>query len=398
MKSVTNFGVLWLLTSMVICGLSSAHAGELGEAVLNGKTTMNLRYRYEQVDQSNIINTANASTIRLRLGYTTADVAGFSVFVEMEDVHKVGVADYTTPNAGPLITDIGPKEAGYPVVADPVGSELNQSYLQFKNNTSVVRYGRQRIIRGNARFVGNVGWRQNEQTFDAFSIECSCTDNFSAYAAYIANRNTITMTDIDMDTVLLDVGYKIGSRNKLSAYYYDVQVDDAAPKWESIGLRFNGKAGKFKYSAEYAKQEQANGVEPDYTAIEASYISKAITVGIGLEVLGSDNSVGFATPLATLHKFNGWADQFLATPAAGLEDSYINVSAKPAGIKLALIYHDFSAETGSLDYGDEVDLLAVKPFSKQFKLGAKYASYSAGDIATAKADVDKIWLWAEYSF
>ena len=43
----------------------------------------------------------------------------------------------------------------------------------------------------------------------------------------------------------------------------------------------------------------------------------------GYEVLGADNGVGFATPLATGHKFQGWADKFLTTPGDGIEDVYI---------------------------------------------------------------------------
>ena len=42
----------------------------------------------------------------------------------------------------------------------------------------------------------------------------------------------------------------------------------------------------------------------------------------GYELLGSDGvTVAFSTPLATLHAFEGWADKFLATPAAGITDS-----------------------------------------------------------------------------
>lgn len=381
-----------------LCTLHPLYAGELDDAVTSGKATVNIRYRYEGVDQSSLDDSAQASTIRTRLGYQTGELRGFSAFVEMEDVHKVVTADYTTPSAGVLATEFGPKEPGYPVVADPIGTELNQSYLQFKSEKSTIRYGRQRIIRGNARFIGNVGWRQNEQTFDAFSYECSCTDKFNFYTAYISNRNTITMTDIDMDTILLDAGYTVGSGNKLSAYYYDVQVDNTTTEWESVGVRLDGQAGKFKYTAEYATQEQEGGVEPNYMAFEASYAVSVLTVGAGIEVLGSDNGASFATPLATLHKFNGWADQFLATPADGLEDVYVKLSADPGGINLALIVHDFSSDIGSVDYGDETDLLAVKPVSKHLKLGAKYASYAAGDATTGRPDVDKFWLWAEYSF
>ena len=59
----------------------------------------------------------------------------------------------------------------YPVVADPESYEINRLQL---TNTSIIdttiTLGRQRIVLDDHRFVGNVGWRQNEQTFDALRV------------------------------------------------------------------------------------------------------------------------------------------------------------------------------------------------------------------------------------
>src|SRR3546814_12023345 len=47
------------------------------------------------------------------------------------------------------------------------------------------------------------------------------------------------------------------------------------------------------------------------------------------EVLGSDAGVfAFQTPLATLHKFQGWADLFLTTPSAGVRDLNFTLTKK----------------------------------------------------------------------
>ena len=407
MPKSRSISLIAILTTQFILAVPSAQAGELSDALMNGKASLNVRYRYEQVDQANIVNTADASTVRTRLGYTTGELSGFSAFIEMEDTHIFITNDFTTPGAGPVATDVGPKVLNHPVVADPVDTELNQSYLQYKRGGATTKFGRQRIIRGNARFVGNVGWRQNEQTFDAFSYQNTSIEKLDFFVAYISNRKTITFTDIDMDTALFDVSYAGIPGGKLSAYYYDVQVDvPNGAFWEIAGLRYAGKMGSFAYALEYASQDQLNGTKPGYSLIEASYKTNIVTPTLGIETLGSDQvqtatgtaQAGFATPLATLHKFNGWADMFLATPAVGLQDTYFKLAAKPAGFNLALVYHDFEADTGGLDYGDEIDLLAVKPLSKEFKVGFKYASYSAGDAATAMVDVDKVWLWAEFGF
>lgn len=383
-----------LLTVLPVAG----GAETLGEVLAGGATSLDLRYRYEQVDQQNLPETAGASTVRTRLGYATAELSGLSAYIEMEDVHKVGTADYTTPGAGALATPEGPKKPGHPVVADPLAAELNQSYLQYRRGGSTLRYGRQRIIRGAARFVGNVGWRQNEQTFDAFSFENTSIEDLKVFAAYISDRNTVTFTDIDMDTMLLDIAWAGVPGGALSARYYDIQLDRSPAQWETAGLRYEGGASAFTFALEYARQEQANGAEPDYSRLEAGYDFGALKLGAGVETLGSDSGTAFATPLATLHAFNGWADQFLATPAAGLEDRFVSIGAGSGGVDLLLVLHDFSTDIGGVDLGEEVDLLAVKSLSKQWKAGVKFAGYSAGEAASGYADVDKFWLWTEFGF
>jgi hypothetical protein len=69
--------------------------------------------------------------------------------------------------------------------------------------------------------------------------------------------------------------------------------------------------------------------------------------------------------LATLHKFQGFSDQFLTTPKEGLKDIYISAKTKVSGIKLAAVYHDFSSKTNNVDFGTEINLVAIYPFHKK---------------------------------
>ena len=75
-------------------------------------------------------------------------------------------------------------------------------------------------------------------------------------------------------------------------------------------------------------------------------------LGVGTEIMQGNGVKGFTTPLGTLHKFQGWADKFLTTPANGLEDLYANASVNLKGVgmldTLAFIvsYHDYDAERG----------------------------------------------------
>ena len=103
----------------------------------------------------------------------------------------------------------------------------------------------------------------------------------------------------------------------------------------------------------------------------------------------------FSTPLATGHLFQGFADKFLATPMAGIEDSYLKVATRISGVKLTAIYHELEAEEGSMDYGSEFDLIASYKFNKHYSILFKYASYDADEHAT---DTDKVWLMITAAF
>ena len=136
--------------------------GDIASAITSGDASIDLRYRYEFVDQDSFTEDANASTLRLRLNYKTGMWRGWSGFVEFDQVMEVLVDDF---NSGAGTS--GPNRSQYPVVADPNGSDLNQLYLQYAPNEDwQTRVGRQRILLDDQRFVGGVGWRQNEQTYD----------------------------------------------------------------------------------------------------------------------------------------------------------------------------------------------------------------------------------------
>ena len=146
--------------------------------------------------------------------------------------------------------------------------------------------------------------------------------------------------------------------------------------------------------AAYASQSEAGDSELNYTADYYLAEVGGTLAGIGLkggyEVLASDNGVGFATPLATLHKFQGWADKFLSTPGDGVEDMYFGASGALGPVKLEAVYHDFQAESSSEDFGDELDLAASWPVNEYFSTQLKAALFNAdGDVYT---DTNKVWL------
>ncbi|MGH8135011.1 MAG: alginate export family protein, partial [Steroidobacteraceae bacterium] len=155
----------------------AATAEGLPGLVSDGKAGLDLRYRFEDVDQADKPGTAGASTLRLRLNLATGTVRGFSGFAEFDHVQVIGDEHYDSTRNG--LTD-------HPVVADPEGTDLNQAYLQYAGPAgTTVRLGRQRIKLDTERFIGSVAWRQNEQTYDAFSLETKALRGATATYAYI---------------------------------------------------------------------------------------------------------------------------------------------------------------------------------------------------------------------
>lgn len=392
--------------SLIATGLATAvfsapvAAASLSEALDNGKAYGDLRLRYESVQQDNAAEDASALTLRTRLGYKTGDMNGFSAAVEFEDSRVVlGQSDFTV---GPT----GFNSGQYSVIADPETTEVDQAFLQYKSDQVTAKFGRQVLTMDNHRFVGHVGWRQDRQTFDGLSVNYAPSKSVNVSLAYLEKRNRIfaEAADIDAEDLLLNAGFKLGN-GKLSSYAYllndDDGVDDAI---DTYGLRYAGKAKvgdtALGYTVEYATQSsEAGDNDADYYFVELAATSGKLTTKFGYEVLGSDDGAyGFSTPLATLHKFNGWADLYLATPQQGLVDVYISLAGKIAGGKWALTYHDFSADEASAavdDLGSEINALYARQFGHGVSGGIKYAAFNAGDI---KVDTDKLWVWMGYRF
>jgi hypothetical protein len=391
--------------SALMAGSAAAQAQALEDAFANGKATGSLNLRYEGVDEDNAPGNAKALTLRTALKYTTAPLKGFTAVLEAEDVREVGIDHYSVPTSGF-------NTGRYSVINDPETTEVNQAYLQYAQGGFNARFGRQDLRYDNQRFVGAVPWRQDYQTFDAVSFQYR-SEGPLAYTLdynYLTQRNRIfaEAADIDSSDHLIHAAANtpIGA---VTAYAYlleeDIPVNNAL---DTYGVRLTGSrtAGglTWTYLAEYATQESKRGTanfDADYYAIEGGVTVKGMSIKLGFESLGSDKGLyGFSTPLATLHAFQGWADNFLATPAQGIEDVYLGISGKLLNGTATFVYHDYSAEhatPGVDDLGDEFNLQWVLPFRGKYQYGLKYADYGQGDLA-AKVDKQIVWTWVQMTF
>lgn len=396
------------------------------KALSSGMPNLDVRLRYEEVQQQNI-DDAEAFTVRARLGYTTAKWYDFDSQLEGSFVAHLGDDNYNSTSNN---------KASNAIVPDPDLDRLNQAWLRYSGlplQTSI-KLGRQRILYDNQRFVGNVGWRQTEQTYDGATLASAPLKGLSINYAFLTNINSFrynsingaNTANIDLDhSQLANVSYHVADWLKLSGYGYLLNFSAPAPapaydkaikNPRSDSKTFGGRAigtlplgaWTLDYALEYARQDlyQANqqqGGAHYYLAETSLAYAKRVSGTLGYEVLGGDNSYGFQTPLATLHAFQGWADQFLVTPPAGIDDFYVGLGGTLEKVNLKAVWHDFNPNNGATatHYGSELDLQATRPLFKGCVLGLKFAGYSADHAiqpGTSPTKADKSWAWIEYHF
>jgi len=383
--------------------------GPIIEALKGGKPLIDVRYRFETKDQEGFAQDAYANTIRTRFGYETGEVFNLKVLVEFENVTTIGDDHFNSTTNGRTM---------FPVIADPNATEINRAQVTFTGiDKTAVTVGRQRFNLNNHRFVGAVDFRQNQQTFDAARFSTKLIDHVTLDYLYISRVHRIFGDDhpageFDSESHVISAILDGGEFGKVKGYGVILDLIEApALSSQSWGVRYENTVTleeevgiKLGVVGEYATQSD-NAANPadyseDYIHGEASLTIAPFTGKFGYEKLGGDGVSSFKTPLATLHKFQGFADVFLVTPGTGLEDIYgtiaFNWKDAPFGapVKIFATYHDFKSDVGSLDLGDEIDAgLSVK-FRKHWSVDLKGAVYNGG----ASGPADRSLIWASLRF
>lgn len=384
------------LALLVAAPVQAEDVNSIADWFEKGDPGIDFRYRLETADQDSLPLNSTASTLLTKLHYRTASMSGLSGYVEFANVTVVGKETYNDTING---------RVRRPVIADPEGTEVSQAYLSYKTDNFTLKGGRQGFNLDNQRFIGMVAFRQNDQTYDSVSLTYTPTKQVDAFYSYVWNVNRIfgddsPKGDLDSNLHMANIAFSGSSLGKLSAYAYLLDFNDAGAfglSSATYGARFAGKqsatdAVDIAYTLEYAHQTDYKDNPADFSANyftgELFLSATGFTGGVAYEKLGSDNGVAFQTPLATLHKFNGWADLFLTTPATGLQDFNVSLTYRVpgegplAGTLFKAIYHDFSSDVGDLDYGDEWGFLVSKKLNKTFTASAKAAFYNADQFAT----------------
>ena len=424
---------------MTVQAASADELDSLGAALGGGKTNFATQARYESVESPNHTKgQAKAMTLGTRLGYETGAYHDFAANVQVQGV-------WSNKQFNDLQTN-GNNNTGLNTVNDPGGVGVNSAHLIYRGIAdTTLKQGRQIIRYDDDRWVGNVDWRQNWQSFDASSITNKSLADTTIQAAYVtnvnrpsgdgavqSNSNGISSGNAHMKSTLVNINNKSLSFADIVAYSYRLDYTNPAQAAASNGapntfgstdtsglkLAKNGidVAGyKLGWVAEMANQKNFKlntaSYNARYTNINANVGGSLGNIKIGQEVLGSDNSRSVQTPLSTLFAFNGWADMFLVTPTTGLKDSYVKLRSDAMGIVYGADYHQFKSDSSSTNLGREVDLIAEKSLDKNFAVGARAARYKADaasstSTSTANAsaggvvltDTNKMWVYGSFKF
>mgnify|MGYP005986718803 CR=1 FL=1 len=375
--------------------------------------SVDLRYRYEFVDQEGFALDASASTLRARVGVEVQPIEMLTVFAQGEAIIHAGPDRFNDTTNGVI---------DRPVVADPEDILLNQLYARLTPRPGMsLTAGRQSVNYDNQRWIGSVGWRQNDQTLDAVTGNIASLADTGIFASYghAWRVNRIFGPDSPQgiwrnnDIHLARIGGKLGALGTLSAYGYWLDLPDAPTlSNRTLGFRLTGQqpmgAGPASatYAIEFARQSGL-GLNPDdenhsYWLVEPGIDFGSASVRLGYERLGGNGATALQTPLATLHAFNGWADKFLVTPSTGLGDLYFDAGyAVPedngflSGTAFRFVFHDFRSTQGGLHYGREWDASISRRLYGPISLTLKFAHYDAQQFAS---DTTKTWLQLDARF
>lgn len=294
------------------------------------------------------------------------------------------------------------------------GTDLNQLWVRYAHEDyGSVKVGRQIFALGDHRFIGHVGWRQNIQTFDAVTAVYSGIEKLLIQPFYLAEQHAVNGSHNELEVGGLNASYAFSPAFALTGFFFHIEGDDtgnANASNQTIGLRATGnfqiEGQSFTYVASLAEQE---AVGPSTLNYDAGYLAgdlstdwKGLTLGGGFEIF----EPGFRTPLAIVHKFNGFADALLATNGFtnGLRDFYAYLGYRlpvGKGIETKAIYHWFDSESSGAageDGGSEINLVASYSLNKYTSLLAKYGNYAAdGGVGNAGA-LDKAMFTFEINF
>lgn len=383
------------------------------------------RYRFQQIDDE-ARGDATANTLKLRLTAQWQANENWQSFAQADLVHAFREEEYNSVTVTRATSPI----------PESTGAELNQVWFKYVSDydwSAVV--GRQMLGFDNERHVSSVEFWQNDQTFDALTINYNDSTYWNISYAYLTKAHRIfgddarlqlSQDDIrfdsgierpflelgnhDHNSHLLNVNYAPNRYVGITAYAYMLENDTANQlSSNTFGVRVDGEVKpsdiKYGYTAELANQSTIDDSPWDYSDyyvfVEMSAQYKSHQIAVSHERLSEDNGFAFTTSLGNNHKFLGWADVFNGyLNADGIRNTYITYRGRKAKLRWRLVAHHFESDTTGKTAGHEIDFELGYRFNRQWQatiLSSMYFTKGGVDgLASSQNDLSSWTLSLSY--
>lgn len=377
------------------------------DAISGGRLLLELRPRYAHVDQADKSDAADAYTMRTLLGWQTRSWEDLAGTVQLLNVGHLGPEHYASSSTQP---------SRYPLVRDPDNTDVNHLYIDYTGIAKTAfRFGRQDLLLDNERMVGVKNFSQTPQVFDAVTLKNQFLPATDIFLGHFWRERTTSATDLRSNTSLVNARISFADRGSIAGYaYFQDQPDTGQATGfknnsnQITGLRLDGAQaalGKLNalYTAEYAHQrsyaDSDGRIDADYSRLGAGIEWSTLIIRADRERLGSNHGAyAFQTPLGSTHTFQGWADLFTTTPAAGLVDTFATLGFTVQSVSVYVERHRFRSDVKDIDYGHELDVRLSYQASKSLTARLEVADYNAVISTAGKPDTRKVWVTLLYDY
>jgi hypothetical protein len=389
--------------------LAFASAAAAGDAFVAGQPILELRPRYNRIEESNYPETSEGVTYRVIAGWRTAPWNGLRLTTELIHTGHIGPKNYND-DGGQINT------SPYPLLPDPDNTDVNQVFLEYTGVEGLrLKAGRQVVRMDNQRWVSDNDFRQTPQLFDGVGATWTAFANTELHASYYWRQRATSGTEAPLNLTLLHAAWNPAPGHGVAAYgYFHDQAQNGAftgfadNSYRVLGLRAEGTfAGvapfNLVYTAEVADQRAFSGgdsrIDAEYWRLGGGAATDRWTLRYDYEVKGSNNGVyGLQMPLTDFYGFNGWTLHWFNTPRLGLKDRWVTGRFAAGPFVFYGEEHRFRSDFRDLDYGRETDLGVTWLAHEKLTVRLQNARYRPGNATPPQPRITKTWLTATYLF
>jgi hypothetical protein len=380
----------------------------LEEAIANGRFSVELRARYNRIDETDKPERTEVGTVRAVAGWRSAPFKDLRLTLEAIHADHIGARRFN--DDGALIA-----ASPYPLLPDPRYTGVNQAFVDYTGlDATRLRVGRQVVRLGNQRWVSDNNFRQIPQVFDGASAVNTSLADTELSASHFRRVRTTSGEVSDLRLTLVNAAWNPAPGHAIAAYgvFHDQAVNGAFTgladnSYRVLGVRAEGALGPWKgieipYIAELAQQRPyANGnslVRGNYWRAGAGASASAWTLRFDYEVKDSNQGLyGVQMPLTDFYAYNGWTLHFFNTPRQGLRDGWLTARYAVGAFTLYGEAHRFRTDFGGGSLGRELDLGVTYAFTGSLQARLQHARYNPG-AGTPDPAIRKTWLTLDYLY